>query len=184
MKALSMDQIWDRIVLIDSGCMQFTGTGLTTHGYASVGYDNKSWEAHRLLWRYLFGPLNKELQLDHLCRNRWCVNIAHLEPVTRRENIIRGISPAGMHFRAIHCPQGHLYTADNTAMTNGGKSRRCKTCHKLKYKRVGKILKQHCKQGHLYDESNTYYRPNGWRDCRECMRQRTRKWRGGKSMFN
>ncbi|WP_414654556.1 HNH endonuclease signature motif containing protein [Intrasporangium sp.] len=67
------------------------------------------------------GPIPEGLVLDHLCRNRACCNPAHLEPVTIRENILRG-EPANR----THCPHGHAYTPENTRIDNNMRS--CRTC--------------------------------------------------------
>lgn len=63
-----------------------------------------------------------------VCRNRICVRPDHLEPVTRRENVRRGIGPAAVHARKTHCPQGHPYSEANTYHFATGTRRRCKIC--------------------------------------------------------
>lgn len=83
--------------------------------------------AHRLAYETMVGAVPAGLELDHLCRNRACVNPAHLEPVTRRENLLRGATiPAG-NAAKTHCPKGHAYDARNTRTTKDG-SRVCRRC--------------------------------------------------------
>lgn len=76
--------------------------------------------SHRWLYDRWFGPIPDGLDLDHLCRNTACVNPAHLEPVTRKENTVRGI------WSRTHCINGHELTPENTIVR--GRSRRCRTC--------------------------------------------------------
>ena len=106
---------------------------LATNGYARVQADGKKQYAHRVSYRLAGHLIPDDLVLDHLCRNRGCVNPAHLEPVTQGENVRRGT--AGDALRAkTHCPQGHPYDEANTRMSRG--SRLCRACGKAKRKRA------------------------------------------------
>jgi HNH endonuclease len=90
--------------------------------------------AHRFAYELLVGPIPEGLQLDHLCRNPPCVNPAHLEPVTNRENSLRGISPLADNARKTHCPRGHsLLDPENVYRWPGYFHRRyCRTCNQLR----------------------------------------------------
>lgn len=82
--------------------------------------------AHRFAYEVLTGPIHKGLQTDHLCRTPACVNSAHLELVTPRENVRR--SRAGEHNRQkTVCPFGHIYSPANTYYSPSG-GRYCRAC--------------------------------------------------------
>lgn len=97
------------------------------HGYARLCWNAKKVYAHRIAYQLLVGPIPEGMQLDHLCRNRRCVNPDHLEPVTHAENVRRGLSGAYLRART-HCPKGHPYDQANTYVSNSG-SRNCRACH-------------------------------------------------------
>jgi hypothetical protein len=69
--------------------------------------------AHRIVYELERGSIPDGFQIDHLCRNRGCVNPAHLEAVTQRTNILRGTGFSARNARKTHCPQGHALTPDN-----------------------------------------------------------------------
>jgi hypothetical protein len=83
--------------------------------------------AHRFAYRHLVGDIPCGLQLDHLCRNPACVNPAHLEPVTARENIRRGNGMGGRHARNPFCAMGHALAGSNVKL-EAGRWRRCRIC--------------------------------------------------------
>lgn len=85
--------------------------------------------AHRFAYELLVGPIPTGLTLDHLCRRPACVNPSHLEPVSLRDNILRGEGPVALGARVTHCPQGHPYDLFNTYIDPSG-TRRCRTCHR------------------------------------------------------
>ena len=92
---------------------------------------NKSFKyAHRLTYEAFISLIPKGLTIDHLCRNKLCVNPKHLEAVTLAVNKERGNSPAAINTRKTHCHNGHEFTRENTIVNKIGK-RRCRTCHKV-----------------------------------------------------
>ena len=108
-------------------CWNWRG-GCNGNGYGRFCYHGQRC-AHRLAYELLVGPIPEGMQLDHLCRNRRCVNPAHLEPVTCRENILRGGSLAAQRARRTHCKRGHPLAGDN--MYTWKNHRWCKACMAL-----------------------------------------------------
>ena len=86
--------------------------------------------AHRVAWELTQGPIPPGLQIDHLCRNRACVNPDHLEPVTPKVNSERSSAGAVNRARMLartHCKRNHEFTLENTAIRANG-TRRCRAC--------------------------------------------------------
>lgn len=95
-------------------------------GYGSFKVDGKSVLPHRVAYEAFRSPIPIGLTIDHLCFNPLCVNPSHLEPVTMRENILRGNGRAAINLRKTHCIRGHIFDAANTRITGG--HRGCKMC--------------------------------------------------------
>lgn len=104
----------------------------TSGGYARFRQGKKDLLMHRRAYELSKGPIPPGLQIDHLCRQRSCVNPQHLRVVTPRENTLAGFGPTAMHARATHCPQGHEYTPENVRMSRG--RRHCKACGRVRAK--------------------------------------------------
>jgi hypothetical protein len=106
-------------------------TGYTNEfGYGRLKIDGRYRSAHRVIYELLVGMVDPDLHLDHLCRNRKCVNPAHLEPVTPRVNILRGVGAPANNARMTHCKYGHPFTPENTMrwVERGVLRRRCRRC--------------------------------------------------------
>jgi len=84
--------------------------------------------AHRYSYEAFVGPIPEGLTLDHLCRVRNCVNPEHLEPVSLKENLLRGDSSPAHNARKTHCMRGHALSGDNLYINPGTGYRACRTC--------------------------------------------------------
>lgn len=104
-------------------CWEWTGYLTEGYGRFRVSADQMV-GAHLWAYQWLIGPVPDGLELDHRCRNRCCVNPDHLEPVTKRVNILRGDAASARNARKTTCPQGHPYDDTNTAV------RRCRACRR------------------------------------------------------
>jgi len=93
-------------------------------GYGYFSVKGKMFRSHRISYELFKELIPKGLTIDHLCRNRKCVNPEHLEVVSRGENVLRGIGITAKNKQKTHCPQGHEY---NKKRTSQGK-RICKIC--------------------------------------------------------
>ena len=106
-------------------CWLWTGAK-STGGYGRIYWSGKLLQAHRVVYELERGPIPDGLELDHLCRVRSCVNPDHLEPVTSRENLLRGVGASAANARRTACENGHEFTPENTYRWRG--TRGCKTC--------------------------------------------------------
>ena len=113
--------------------------GLSTAGYGQfyiLREDGRPThaQAHRWVWEEEQGPLDKSIHLDHLCRVRNCVRQSHLEPVTVKENLLRGENPKQVTHRTKICQNGHRIEGDNayswTSKKRGYTMTRCRTCRR------------------------------------------------------
>ena len=127
------DRFFQKVVETPAGCWEWTGT-LTKHGYGQISFGTrvtrKVFLAHRWAYEYIVGLVPGGLVLDHLCRNRKCVNPKHLEPVTNRENLLRGDGWSGSNARKTHCPRGHELAGSNLSGYHLARGqRKCLRCH-------------------------------------------------------
>jgi hypothetical protein len=161
----------------------------TQNGYQNVSIGNgKRALAHRVMFERIKGPIQKGLEIDHLCRNTACMNPNHLEAVTHRENMLRSpIAGCTINKFKTHCPKGHSYS-DNLYINSKGR-RECSICrrfstrefHRRKVKKSGRELKQdnklktNCPSGHSYSGDNLLIDIRGGRNCRICSDKRKKK---------
>ncbi len=108
-------------------CWQWLGSTRQTKKliYGTVWDGIRNRPAHVVMYESEVGPVPKGMELDHLCRNTICVNPEHLEPVSHRINVLRGVSPGALNAQKKIAPCGHPYTGQD------GERRYCKPCRTI-----------------------------------------------------
>lgn len=132
-KAWTLGRVLDFITVDGNECWLCPDRVIRPDGYGFMGNQL----AHRRVWKLVKGEIPAGLQLDHLCRVRRCCNPAHLEPVTQRENLLRGEGFAGRKGRQTECVNGHLFSAENTRIRTNG-TRQCKHCNRDQARRYAR----------------------------------------------
>jgi hypothetical protein len=118
------NRFWSKVEVTES-CWVWRGVK-TTHGYGAFGLNYKIYRAHKISYELINGKIMCGLVLDHLCRNKLCVNPDHLEPVTVRENTMRGVGVTAKNAKKKYCKNNHPLFGDNSYVSSG--ARRCRKC--------------------------------------------------------
>lgn len=127
------ERFWAKVEFTNACWLWTAGKVPAGYGSFSPGPDGPSQVgAHRWAYEEQIGPIPEGMVLDHLCRNRACVNPDHMEVVTSQENVRRGVFPASSR---THCPAGHEYAGDNLHIDRKG-HRRCKLCNRDRLRRL------------------------------------------------
>lgn len=121
-----MDSLADRILARsqqDNDCLVWRGAS-NSKGYGCIAVEGKSQLTHRVIYQELVGPIRSDLTIDHTCRVPLCVNVRHMELVTRAENNRR------KYDHQTHCVRGHELSGDNVRLHQRPThvARRCRTC--------------------------------------------------------
>lgn len=116
-----IERFLSKINVVESGCWEWAAYLLRGYGRLKVGSEMRI--VHRFIYEYYYGQICPDLTIDHLCRNKRCVNPLHLEQVTNQENARRAKRDR------THCRNGHLITEKNTHFTPNG-NRVCRECRK------------------------------------------------------
>lgn len=178
-----MERFWKKIdrsreCWIWTGAKDPTGYG---RFHVRVGDRYVDALAHRFAYERLIGPVPDGLTIDHLCRNRSCVNPKHMKLVSVQTNILRGDAPTAHNARKTHCVHGHSFDEANTYRPPGSKRRQCRTCkarrhrERLEKRREAWAKRTHCRRGHLLDDETTLLTDRGRRFCRICLHKATQQ---------
>lgn len=114
----------------DGDCWIYQG-GTNSVGYGVIGRGGKEGRhvyVHRSAYLFFIGEIPEGLVLDHLCRRRNCCNPWHLEPVTHRVNLLRGVGPSAVAAKATECVNGHPFDEANTYRNPRTGHRACRAC--------------------------------------------------------
>lgn len=180
----------NKIKIDEYGCWIWQGSK-SDKGYGFFRANGRTQLAHRYAYIAVKGPIAGRRQLDHTChsaavtigecdggptcRHRACVNPDHLELVTSRTNVIRGVGPTAKNYQKNECPHGHPYDEENTQRTAKG-ARQCRECRRLQgikrnaAKRKSPRDMTKCLKGlHEITLPNALIEsPAGRKQCREC----------------
>ena len=113
---------FERLVDKTETCWTWLGN-VSPEGYGRFGFRGRTDQAHRVAFELYMGPIAPDLVIDHLCRNRRCVNPAHLDPVSTAENVKRATSLEVLGT----CKRGHPATPENVYIRGNGQ-RMCRPC--------------------------------------------------------
>lgn len=126
-----------------NGCIEFTGARVGG-GYGTIMHNGRNMVVHRAAYMLMVGPIPEGLTLDHLCRNRICVNPHHLEPVTVKENVLRGVGITAKNSAKDQCVNGHPFSGSNLKVhaRDGGRRRVCRMCLRINKMNLRKRLRE------------------------------------------
>lgn len=112
---------------ISSRCILWDGA-INSKGYGAVtDHAGSSVLIHRKVWEESNGPIPDGLTIDHLCRQKTCINPDHMEVVTRGENVRRALATI------TTCKSGHPLSGENLRIytrANGLTYRVCRACRR------------------------------------------------------
>ena len=123
-------RIMNNIAVSETGCWEWQRRVIPA-GYGYMSTRGKLRPVHRVSYEFFVGPIHPDQEIDHLCRNRKCVNAEHLEAVTHRINFLRGIHPTAVQVREGRCAKGHDASNINR---QSSKQPYCRVCRNIRRK--------------------------------------------------
>lgn len=129
MEGMRYSEFARKVQFVPGGCWLWTGH-TRKDGYGVVDERGKKYLAHRVSYLLLRGEIPTDT-LDHVCRNKTCVNPHHLEAVSRGENVMRGETISARNAAKTHCVKGHPFDEENTRVSYfAGRAprRSCRAC--------------------------------------------------------
>ena len=119
-------------------------TGSNGYGRFQIGWpgwpEYRESIAHRASYKLFVGKIPDDMTVDHVCRNRSCVNPEHLRLLSQKDNVLAGNTFASKNKAKTHCPSGHEYTTENTYLYRG--SRNCVTCRQARKRKDSHVCIQ------------------------------------------
>jgi hypothetical protein len=132
-KGLSLEASFWLRVWPCGDCWEWRGA-ISDNGYGTFNIpsctDMGGLLAHRLAYELAIGPIPMNTEIDHLCRNRWCIRPSHLEVVSRRDNVLRSWAPTARLHRLGKCKRGHLLSEGYQRKDTGAKM--CRVCKRIR----------------------------------------------------
>lgn len=126
------DRLTMQSEVMPTGCIEWRGF-INPKGYGRARLGGVKTTVHRVAFMVHVGPIPEGFEIDHLCRNRCCINPAHLEAVSHAENTLRSDNVVGVNARKTHCHRGHEFSPENTVRLSGNR-RECRTCRNTRYR--------------------------------------------------
>ena len=141
------ERFWEKVHIVPEastypGPCWIWNAALVWDGYGRFKWEKKTLRAHRFCYQTLVSDVPPELNMDHLCRVRSCVNPYHLEPVTVKENLLRGNTLNAEMAAKTHCLRGHPLSGINLYVVPKSGARACKECHRASQRRRSKERKE------------------------------------------
>lgn len=136
-KAYTLRRFMSKVRKRRNGCWEWQGYINPKTGYGRFSLNDICIHAHRASYIFHVGDIADDLVVDHICRNKRCVNPVHLRAVTVRENTMYGNAPSSSNARKTHCIRGHELSGRNLYVLKRGE-RVCRKCNLMRTRKYQK----------------------------------------------